>query len=189
MRFIASFIAVTYLMGCSKKENLHSKNSGQNSSTEPTTSLATADVTTTVAPDDAIGTISANEKTITVAPAVVTSTVAAVEETTTVAAAEETTTVAPATEETTTVAPATEETTTVAAVAMPTLSGGESGYVARCLHTTTTTPTTMPGDAILAATTTRVSFFELMGYRRRASPRPMFPGEDPQGYRYLRWYD
>ena len=172
MRFIASFIAISTLMGCSKKEKI-------NSSTEPTTTLAPAGGTTTVAPAEATGTIAATEETTTVAPATKetttvapateeTTTVAPAEETTTVAAAEEPTTVFPvvvtttaaaveltttvaAAEETTTVAPATEETTTVSAVAMPPLSGGESGYVARWLHTTTTTPTTMPEDAILAA--------------------------------------
>ena len=57
MRFIASFIAISTLMGCSKKENIHPDNFDQNSSIEPTTTLATADVTTTVAPADATTTV------------------------------------------------------------------------------------------------------------------------------------
>ena len=57
MRFIASFIAFSTLMGCYKKENIHSENSGQNSSIEPTTTLATADVTTTVGPADVTTTV------------------------------------------------------------------------------------------------------------------------------------
>ena len=71
MRFIASFIAISSLMGCSEKENFRSANSGQNSSAEPTTTLAPAVGTITVAPA---------VETTTVAPVVETSTVSFVDE-------------------------------------------------------------------------------------------------------------
>ena len=63
MRFIASFIAISTLMGCSKKENIHTESFGQNSSIEPPTTLDTAIVTTTVAPAHAKGTFAPTEET------------------------------------------------------------------------------------------------------------------------------
>ena len=130
MRLIASFIAISTLMGCSKKENTRSANSGQNSSTETTDPMDPADGTTTVAPADATGTIAPTEETTIVADAQETTTVAAVEETTAAAA------------------------TTAAPVTNPGPSGDERGNVeppSRYVPPQTTiTSRTVRGDALLA---------------------------------------
>ena len=96
MHLIASLITISTLMGCSEKENIRSANSSQNSSAEPTTTLAPATGTTTVAPVDATGTFAPTEQTTmvatfgktevrTVAPADTTGTIAPTEQTTRVA--------------------------------------------------------------------------------------------------------
>ena len=88
MHLIASFIAISTLMGCSEKENIRSANSGQNSSAEPTTTLAAAEGTTTFAPADPKGTIAPTELTTmvaTFAPADAPGTIAPTELTTMVA--------------------------------------------------------------------------------------------------------
>ena len=94
MHLIASLITISTLMGCSEKENIRSANSGQNSSAEPTTTLAAADGATTYAPADVKSTIAPTELTTMVARfgktevrivAPVDATIAPTEQTTTVA--------------------------------------------------------------------------------------------------------